>query len=269
MKKRILSIVLTLCMLVSLVPLTPIVATATTSVAEGIATITLVNNCNWEDGSGYQMLLDSTATAYGIRFLSEGPLARGSDSTGEVYSAFDYKIPADAGWTRDTEAVVRYGTSQTIEIPAGIYDFCITNPTPGGSMWIVGTWGEAYSRADNFEFKAGVHYTFTTLMFTGQDGVNLVTDTTPPVITGIVDGKTYCGEVKFKVTDDVGVASVVFGERTLTPDSDGNYTIKAEGQDLKNLTVTAEDTSGNKTEFKNITVNVGHTYDWQDENGMY
>ncbi|MFR8266152.1 MAG: hypothetical protein ACLVC5_00765 [Clostridia bacterium] len=48
------------------------------------------------------MLLDSTATAYGTHIAPNGPLARNGDSTEEVYAAFAYKIPTDAGWTRDT-----------------------------------------------------------------------------------------------------------------------------------------------------------------------
>jgi len=33
--------------------------------ADGYARITLVNNMNWEDGTGYQMLLDADADTFG------------------------------------------------------------------------------------------------------------------------------------------------------------------------------------------------------------
>lgn len=127
MKKRVSSLLLCCVLLVVLLPVT-------VSATEGTATVTLVNQSDWQDGSGYQMLMDSTATAYGTHIALSGPLARNGDSTEEVYSSFAYKIPTDAGWTRDTQAVVHYGSSQTIKIPAGIYDFCITNPTPGESI---------------------------------------------------------------------------------------------------------------------------------------
>lgn len=89
-----------------------------------------------------------------------------------------------------------------------------------------------------------------------------------PVVSGLEADKTYCESVTFSVTD-TAVSSVSYktGDSSaviLTPDSDGNYTIKADGADLKNLTVTAEDTSGNKTEVKNITVNTACTPEADD-----
>ena len=94
MKKRVSSLLLCCVLLVVLLPVT-------VSATEGTATVTLVNQSDWQDGSGYQMLMDSTATAYGTHIAPIGPLANG-DSTEEVYAAFAYKIPTDAGWTRDT-----------------------------------------------------------------------------------------------------------------------------------------------------------------------
>ena len=257
MKKRILSILLCCVMLVVLLPVT-------VSATEGTATVTLINQSDWEDGSGYQMLLDSTATAYGTHIAPDGPLVRGGDSTEEVYAAFAYKIPMDAGWTRDTQAVVHYGSSQTIEIPAGIYDFCITNPTPGESIWIVGDRGEAYSRADDFEFKAGMHYTFTTSRFGSFDGVTLVvTDAVPPVISGLTDGKSYCGSVSFTASDNIAVQSVTVNGTELQP-VDGVYTLNpADGTQ----TVVVSDADNQTT--VSVTVNDEHTYEWQSENGMY
>ncbi len=253
MKKRIQNTVLVLCMVLSLLPLTPITTTATTTATEGYATVTLVSQCDWGDDSGYQMLLDSTATAYGIRFGSIGALAMRKDSTEEVYSAFDYKIPADAGWTRDTEAVVRYGSSQTIEIPAGIYDFCITNPTPGDSIWIASINGDDVGRADDFEFKAGMHYTFTTSKFGYYDGVTL-TVTDRPVISGLTDGKTYCSAQIVTASDDDGIASVTVNGNPVTL-TNGQFTLlPAEGTQ----TVVVTDKAGNTTEIT-VTVNYGHT----------
>ena len=257
MKKRILSLLLCCVLLVVLLPVT-------VSATEGTATVTLVNQSDWQDGSGYQMLMDSTATAYGTHIAPNGPLVLNGDSTEEVYSSFAYKIPTDAGWTRDTQAVVHYGSSQTIEIPAGIYDFCITNPTPGGSIWIVGSNGEAYSRADDFEFKAGMHYTFTTSRYGDRDGVTLtVTDVVPPVISGLTDGKSYCGSVSFTASDNIAVQSVTVNGTELQP-VDGVYMLNpADGTQ----TVVVSDADNQTT--VSVTVNDGHTYEWQSENGEY
>ena len=256
MKKRVSSLLLCCVLLVVLLPVT-------VSATEGTATVTLVNQSDWQDGSGYQMLMDSTATAYGTHIAPNGPLAKG-DSTEEVYSSFAYKIPTDAGWTRDTQAVVHYGSSQTIKIPAGIYDFCITNPTPGGSIWIIGTRGEAYSRADDFEFKAGMHYTFTTSRFGDYDGVTLtVTDVVPPVISGLTDGKSYCGSVAFTASDNIAVQSVTVNGTELQP-VDGVYMLNpADGTQ----TVVVSDADNQTT--VSVTVNDGHTYEWQSESGQY
>ena len=257
MKKRILSLLLCCVLLVVLLPVT-------VSATEGTATVTLVNQSDWQDGSGYQMLMDSTATAYGTHIALSGPLARNGDSTEEVYSSFAYKIPTDAGWTRDTQAVVHYGSSQTIKIPAGIYDFCITNPTPGESIWIVGNSGEAYSRADDFEFKAGMHYTFTTSRFGDYDGVTLtMTDVVPPVISGLTDGKSYCGSVSFTASDNIAVQSVTVNGTELQP-VDGVYMLNpADGTQ----TVVVSDADNQTT--VSVTVNDGHTYEWQSESGQY
>lgn len=91
-------------------------------------------------------------------------------------------------------------------------------------------------------------------------------DTTPPVISGIEDGKTYCSAVTFTVVDDnldSVTASVTTADgtttETLTPDSEGNYTLKAVNE---TYTVTATDTAGSKTEYK-VTVNDGHTFEWK------
>ena len=154
MKKRLFGLALALC--VALV-LLPTAAFAEGSAASETATVKIVVEHDWEDGSGYQMLMDSTAKAYGVQIPKSGPLASG-DSTEEVYKAFDYKIPADAGWTRDTKAIVKPGNSYTIQIPAGVYDYCITNPTPNEKIWIAGS---GATRANDYEFKAGCVYTFT------------------------------------------------------------------------------------------------------------
>lgn len=93
-------------------------------------------------------------------------------------------------------------------------------------------------------------------------------DTEKPIVTGLEAGKTYCRNATFRVSDaNLRSVSYQVGSNaavTLIPDADGNYGIVAWEADLKNLTVIAEDTSGNRTEVKNITVNMACTQEADD-----
>lgn len=82
-------------------------------------------------------------------------------------------------------------------------------------------------------------------------------DTTAPYISGIEDGKTYCGDVSFTVSDDA-LSSVTIDNTAASADS-GVYHITG---DQASHTVEAADASGNKTTYT-ITVNRGHT--WEED----
>ena len=118
----------------------------------------------WGDDSGYQMLLDEDHDTYGTVIPKTGGLTISGDASADTYANFEYKIPEDADGDLDTENVLN-GTdgkkSVTITIPSGIYDWCITNPTPYDRVWIASGNGNVGSRQDDFVFEAGKHYTFT------------------------------------------------------------------------------------------------------------
>ena len=143
-------------------------------VPEGQAMVTLAAGNVWGDGSGYQMLIDADATAYGAEIPAQGALtAQGADATEAVYGAFEYKIPENADGSRSTTNIILHGQG-SVTIPAGIYDFVITNPTPGDRIWIPGDAGTGPVRADNYEFKSKCEYTFTMVLVSGSgDGANL------------------------------------------------------------------------------------------------
>ncbi len=140
------------------------------NVPEGSSQITLIvldtgdpGTGVWNDGTGYQMLLDANATAYGSIIPATGALTTGGDVSDAIYSEFEYKIPENADGALATENIVVSG-SQSITIPAGTYDWCITNPTPTGynaRMWIAASGGEIQGRYDDFVFESGFAYTFT------------------------------------------------------------------------------------------------------------
>jgi len=141
-------------------------------VPEDMVMVTLTAGDVWGDGSGYQMLLDADATAFGTIFAETGPLNTGGDVSADIYSQFEYKIPENADGALTTSNMV-INNSITIEIPAGTYDFCITNPTPGDRMWIASGNGNVGGRADDFVFEAGYNYVFTVTLGSENDQVDL------------------------------------------------------------------------------------------------
>ena len=157
------------------------------------ATISLTVGDVWGDGSGYQMLLDADATAFGNEIPAEGPLTQSGNAPAGLYDAFEYKIPVNADGSTTTSNIVINNTI-TIEVPAGTYDWCIANPTPGDRIWIASAQGNIGGRADDYEFEAGYTYNFTVYLLGQNDATDVeiipgggetpvITDSPTPVIT--------------------------------------------------------------------------------------
>ena len=125
------------------------------------ARVTLTVGNVWEDGSGYQMLLDADANTFGSIIPNIGPLSNSGDVSADVYAEFEYKIPENADGDLNTQNIV-LNNSITIDIPAGTYDWCITNPSPEYNiMYIASNYGNIGGRKDDYVFEAGMHYEFT------------------------------------------------------------------------------------------------------------
>ena len=138
-----------------------------------IARVTLTAGDVWEDNTGYQMLLDADANAYGSIILQNGPLTYSGDASSEVYAAFEYKIPENADGALNTQNVV-FNNSVTIDIPAGTYDWCITNPSPDDNMmYIASSHGNIGGRQDDYVFEEGKHYVFTVSFDGNNDRVDV------------------------------------------------------------------------------------------------
>ena len=136
------------------------------------ATVILTAGDIWGDGSGYQMLLDADANAFGSTIPETGALSTNCSGNEAIYAEFEYKIPTNADGNCTTQNIV-YNNSVTIEIPAGTYDWCITNPTPGDRIWIAAANGNVGGRQNDYTFEAGRTYEFTVSMFGSNDGVNV------------------------------------------------------------------------------------------------
>jgi len=151
-------------------------------VPAGYASVTLAAGDVWGDGSGYQMLFDADATAYGTIIPETGGLTTGGDADASIYAQFEYMIPENADGACNTANIV-INNAITIYIPAGVYDYVITNPTPGDRVWIATDNGTALGRADNFEFVDGGIYTFTVSLGGQNDQVDLeIFDPNAPVM---------------------------------------------------------------------------------------
>ncbi len=157
----------------------------------GQATVTLTAGDVWGDGSGYQMLLDPTHSLYGTTIsTSDGYLSANCTGNEAIYNAFGYKIPTNADGECTTTNMVN-STSVTIQIPAGTYDWCITNPTPGDRIWIAASNGNVGGRYDDYEFEPGVTYEFTAAGFpNNEDGVNVTITGTPSYTWTVVNNAT-------------------------------------------------------------------------------
>ena len=125
----------------------------------------------WGDGTGYQMLLDADHNTYGTIIPESGPLTEeGGDVPASTYAEFEYKIPENADGALSTTNMVLSGTS-SITIPAGTYDWCITNPSPLEEeefMWIAGD-----GRSNDYVFESGFSYTFTVSLDGESDKVEI------------------------------------------------------------------------------------------------
>ena len=130
--------------------------------AEGTCTITLTVEDVWQDGTGYQMLLDPDCQGYSA-FYRTGF----SEAT---FSLFEYKIPENATYGLSN---VLIGSKATIEIPAGTYDWIVVNPTQeedGIHGYLPGS-GNTKGYGMQFEFVAGNAYEF--IVTSDYDGENL------------------------------------------------------------------------------------------------
>ncbi|MCL2098670.1 MAG: choice-of-anchor J domain-containing protein, partial [Bacteroidales bacterium] len=144
----------------------------------GMVNVTLEAHDVWGDGTGFQLLLDETATQFGLGIPASGALTTScSGIPATLYDIFSHKIPTAADPTCTSTNIVADGFV-TIQIPAGTYDWCIVNPTPGDRLWIVGdgyTPPATTGRRDNYVFEDGYDYHFEVSLMGGGDGVSITT----------------------------------------------------------------------------------------------
>ena len=90
-------------------------------------------------------------------------------------------------------------------------------------------------------------------------------DNTAPVVSGIENGKTYCEAQTVTVTEEY-IESVKVNGTAVTLNANNQFILNpAEGTQ----TIVATDKAGNVSAEMIVTVNDVHTYEWQEDNGQY
>ncbi|MEG1559303.1 MAG: DUF2436 domain-containing protein [Clostridia bacterium] len=135
----------------------------------GFANLTINISSPRTDGTGYQVLLDSSATAYGDVIPATGNLTTGNEDATAIYARFDNKIPENADGALNTHNVI-YSGRTTVQIPVGRYDYCVTNPIPNEGIRIA---NGSYGRRDNFNFAAGYDYEIFITVTENSDSASL------------------------------------------------------------------------------------------------
>lgn len=172
--------------------------------ASSKATVTLTAGDVWGDESGYQMLLDNTHTLYGTTIPTTGALSSNCTGNDAIYAKFSDKIPTNADGECTTANIV-IDNSLSIEVSSGIYDWCITNPSPGDRIWIAAANGNVGGRQNDYVFLTGLNYEFTVTLDGENDRVDVTTTegsagtgwttlsgvTSPREITGLTPETLY------------------------------------------------------------------------------
>jgi len=175
-------------------------------------TITFAAGNVWGDGTGYQMLISnnpaSWSTAAGPlttgQIPTTGPLAACGRPANYYDTYFDIRIPANADPACNTQNIV-VNNSITIEIPAGIYNYAIVNPTPTGqaNLWIA---GGANGRRQNYVFEEGKNYHFLAQMC-GENDCIVITVTDMKTGAKTVEVVEMFTRASLSNTDNVRVAT--------------------------------------------------------------
>ena len=114
------------------------------------------------------------------------------------------------------------------------------------------------------EYVIYVKLTDTSGNFAYINTNGIVLDATVPGISGIEAGKTYCAAQTITV-DEKYIGTVKVNGTEVSLDRNSQFALSpASGKQ----TIVVTDKAGNETRVT-VTVNNGHTYEWQSENGQY
>lgn len=124
----------------------------------------------WNDGSGYQMLIDTNKTIIDTFFIPGRGFDQHDERLAAMYVAAEYKIPAAASPVLGTTSILD-NKCDSIDLAPGVYDVMVVNPSDAGLGLIVyAATNGIYRKVD---FKANYVYVFEVyLTTTGGDKVD-------------------------------------------------------------------------------------------------
>ena len=166
---------------------------------------------------------------------------------------------------KDTQTVTvtaADNSGKAVKIEYLLSDKALTESELAGMTFT--TYSAPFSIDPDNEYVIYVKLTDTSGNFAYINTNGIVLDATVPGISGIADGKTYCAAQTVTVTEKyIGTVKVNGTEVSL--DKNSQFALSpASGKQ----TIVVTDKAGNETRVA-VTVNDGHTYEWQSENGQY
>ena len=136
----------------------------------GQAEIVLEAHDVWNDGSGYQILLDADHDQYGQVIPSDThTLWPNCSVPANLFAPFEYTVPENADPSCSPTNMIMDGTA-SVNIPAGTYDFAIAAPQANAKIWIA---GQGPTKEDDYVFEAGKKYHFLMKKMGSGDGTEL------------------------------------------------------------------------------------------------
>ena len=166
---------------------------------------------------------------------------------------------------KDTQTVTvtaADNSGKAVKIEYLLSDKALTESELAGMTFT--TYSAPFSIDPDNEYVIYVKLTDTSGNFAYINTNGIVLDATVPGISGIADGKTYCAAQTITV-DEKYISTVKVNDTEVSLDENGKFVLSpASGKQ----TIVVTDKAGNETRVT-VTVNNGHTYEWQSENGQY
>ena len=166
---------------------------------------------------------------------------------------------------KDTQTVTVTATDnsgETVTIEYLLSEKALTESELAGMTFTVYSAPFSINPDNEYVIYAKLTDTSGNVAYINTNGI--VLDGTSPVITGIENGKTYCAAQTVTVTEKYISTVKVNGTKVIL-DENGKFVLSpASGEQ----TIVVTDKAGNETRVT-VTVNDGHTYEWQSENGQY
>lgn len=166
--------------------------------------------------------------------------------------------------TDDSYSHAGYTDDKAVKVEYYLYsgDTALTQTDLASKVFTVSNGGFNINPDNKYVVYARLTDHAGNITYISSEGV--VLDASAPVISGVENGKTYCEAQTVTVTEEY-IESVKVNGTAVTLDANNQFVLNpADGTQ----TIVVTDKAGNETSVT-VTVNNGHTYEWQSENSQY